>query len=206
MRFRLTIALLFFMFSFRAPAQQWIEGGLYAEHYQLGYRSQQQIGGILHVGVMERFTLNWQIGLGPANDGGFYFHGPAGLVGGYVLMRTQRDYPIINGLPMLNNLGALLMLCPEGVGYYVTEGKMRLHVSVNPLGFDFWRDRQTGFKVGRMSGSVVVRGRLLSNMKWPIYLAPQIAATFIYRETEDGSLGRIGFRAGVTVGWSSEER
>jgi hypothetical protein len=206
MKSRLTIAVLFILLSCRASAQEWVEGGLYAEHYQLGYRSQQQIGGILHVGLLERFTVNWQIGLGPAGDGGYYFHAPAGLVAGYVLMRNQQNRPIINALPLFNNLGALLFLCPEGVGYYVTQGKMRMHVSVNPLGFDFWRDRNTGFQVGRMSGSVVMRCRLMSNMKWPIYLAPQVAATFIYRETENGALNRIGFRAGVTIGLSSEER
>lgn len=209
MKARVTLFLLLLFFSHRASAQlDWIEGGFYAEHYQLGYRSQQQFGGILHIGVGERLTLNWQIGLGPCAEGGYYFHAPAGLVGGYLLMRNQGDpaWYIINSLPVVNNIGALLMLCPEGVGYYVSDGKMRMHISANPLGFDYWKDRNTGFRAGRMSGTVVLRCRLMSGLKWPIYLAPQIAGTYIYRDTEDTGLSRIGFRVGVTIGYSNEER
>lgn len=206
MKARITLALLLSFLSFRVASQDFVEGGLYAEHFQLGYRSQQQIGGILHVGVMERFTLNWQIGIGPSAEGGIYAHAPAGFVGGMKLMRDQGSHPIINSFPLFNNLGFLLLLCPEGVGYYVTEGKMRIHVSVNPLGFDYWLRRDPYFEHGRMSGSVVIRGRLMSNLKWPVYIAPQIAGTFIYRLPEDGTLERIGFRAGVTIGFSNEER
>ncbi|HTF05077.1 MAG TPA: hypothetical protein VK826_13710 [Bacteroidia bacterium] len=204
MKSRYILFLLLFFFSFRSSAQiDHIEGGLYVEHFQLGYRSQQQIGGQLHIGIWERFTLNWQIGIGPAAEGGFYAHLPAGMVGGIKLMR---DRPWFNSIPMLNNLGVLLMVCPEGVGYYVTEGKMRMHVSVNPLGFDYWLRRDPNFEHGRMSGSVVFRCRLMSNLKWPIYIAPQIAATVIYRLPDDGTLDRIGFRAGVTIGFSNEDR
>jgi len=204
MKSRYILFLLLFFFSFRSSAQiDHIEGGLYVEHFQLGYRSQQQIGGQLHIGIWERFTLNWQIGIGPAAEGGFYAHLPAGMVGGIKLMR---DRPWFNSIPMLNNLGVLLMVCPEGVGYYVTEGKMRMHVSVNPLGFDYWLRRDPNFEHGRMSGSVVFRCRLMSNLKWPIYIAPQETATVIYRLPDDGTLDRIGFRAGVTIGFSNEDR
>jgi hypothetical protein len=199
------ILFVFVLSKLFAPlaAQDHIEGGLYLEHYQLGYRSQQQIGGQLHIGIGDRFTLNWQMGIGPAAEGGFYAHAPAGFIGGMKIMRVQSQYGQGN---FLNYLGALLLVCPEGIGYYATEGKMRMHVSVNPLGFDYWYRRDPYFEHGRMSGSVVVRCRLMSNLKWPIYLAPQIAASFIYRLPDDGTLDRIGFRAGVTIGFSNEER
>jgi hypothetical protein len=206
MKARLTLFLLLSFLSYRVSAQEWFEGGLYAEHYQLGSRSQQQFGGILHIGIGERFTLNYQLGIGPALDGGFYFHGTAGIVGGYKLMREQQSRPIINVLPWANNLGVLLCAIPEGVGYYATDGKMRMHVSLNPLGFDYWRDRNTGFEHGRMVGTMMIRCRLMSNLKFPIYIAPQIGASFIYRLPEDGTLERIGFRAGVTIGFSNEDR
>lgn len=203
MKARITLFLLLSVLSFRSSAQDHIEGGLYVEHFQLGYRSQQQIGGQLHIGIWDRFTLNWQMGIGPSAEGGFYAHAPAGFIGGMKLMRAQSQYGQGN---FLNYLGALLLVCPEGVGYYVTEGKMRMHVSLNPMGFDYWYRGNPYFEHGRMSGSVVFRCRLMSNLKWPIYLAPQIAATVIYRLPEDGTLDRIGFRAGVTIGFSNEER
>ena len=206
MKSRCTLLLAVLIICVRLSAQEWIEGGLYAEHYQLGYRSQQQIGGILHVGFMEHFTLNWQIGIGPANEGGFYFHAPAGLIGGMKIMHEQQQHPIISSMPLFNNIGFLLCLLPEGVGYYATEGKMRLHVSVNPFGFDYWYRRDPYFEHGRMCGSVVIRCRLMSSLKFPVYLAPQISASFIYRTPEDGTLDRIGFRVGVTIGFSNEDR
>lgn len=206
MKARVAIILLLSIFSFRVSAQDHIEGGLYLEHYQLGYRSQQQIGGQLHIGFGDRFTFNWQAGIGPTAQGGFYFHAPAGLIGGIKLMNEQGQRPILQAFPAFNNIGLLLCVLPEGIGYYATEGKMRLHVSLNPLGFDYWYRGDPYFEHGRMSGSMVVRCRLMSNLKWPIYLAPQIAATFIYRLPEDGTLERIGFCAGVTIGFSNEER
>ena len=205
MKTRFTLFLLLCFISYRVTAQvDWIEGGVYAEHYQLGYRSQQQYGAQLHVGLGERFTLNWQVGIGPAADGGFYFHGTAGLVGGYKLMREQSTRPLLNALPWANNLGLLLCALPEGVGYYATDGKMRLHVSLNPFGFDYWRNSE--FEHGRMVGTMMVRCRLMSNLKFPIYIAPQIGASFIYRTPDDGTLERIGFRAGVTIGFSNEDQ
>ena len=206
MKARLALFLLLSFLSFRTSAQEWMEGGLYAEHYQLGYRSQQQYGGIFHLGLGERFTLNWQVGIGPAADGGFYFHAPAGLIGGYKLMREQNTRPILQVVPWVNNLGLLLCVLPEGVGYYATEGKMRLHVSLNPLGFDYWNRLDGSITHGRMVGTMMIRCRLMSNLKFPIYIAPQIGASFIYRLPDDGTLERIGFRAGVTIGLSNEDR
>jgi hypothetical protein len=206
MKARFTLILLLSFLSYRVSAQEWVEGGLYAEHYQLGTRAQQQYGGQLHIGLGERFTLNWQIGIGPAMDGGFYFHAPAGLIGGYKLMREQSTRPLINVLPWANNLGLLLCALPEGVGYYATDGKMRMHVSLNPLGFDYWNSLDGSLLHGRMVGTMMIRCRLMSNLKFPIYIAPQIGASFIYRLPEDGTLERIGFRAGVTIGLSSEDR
>ncbi len=206
MKARIILFLFFASIIFRLSAQSHFEGGLYLEHYQLGYKSQQQIGGQLMMGLGDRFTLNWQIGIGPAAGGGFYFHAPAGLIGGVKLMNQQRNNPWFNAMPYLNNLGILLCAMPEGIGYYATEGKLRMHVSLNPFGFDYWYRRDPFFEHGRMSGSMVVRCRLMSNLKWPIYIAPQIAATFIYRVPEDGTLDRIGFRAGVTIGFTNEDR
>lgn len=206
MKARCTLFLLLSFLSYRASAQDWFEGGLYAEHYQLGYRSQQQYGGIFHVGLGERFTLNWQIGIGPTAQGGFYFHAPAGVIGGYKLMREQNSRPIISVLPWANNLALLLFVIPEGVGYYATEGKMRLHISLNPLGFDYMNKLDNDIVHGRMVGTMMIRCRLMSNLKIPIYIAPQIGASFIYRLPDDGTLERIGFRAGVTIGLSSEDR
>ena len=205
MKARFTLFLLLSFLSFRASAQEWFEGGVYAEHYQLGYRSQQQYGGIFHVGIGERFTLNWQIGIGPAAEGGYYFHCNAGLVGGFKLMRAGAR-PIFQALPWANNAAVLLCALPEGVGYYATDGKMRLHVSLNPFGFDYWNALDDEIVHGRMVGTMMIRCRLKSNLKFPIYIAPQIGASFIYRLPEDGTLERIGFRAGVTIGLSSEDR
>jgi hypothetical protein len=43
-------------------------------------------------------------------------------------------------------------MLPEGVGFYATEGKMRMHVSINPFGFDYWyrhASAMSGWLAGR---------------------------------------------------------
>jgi hypothetical protein len=174
-------------------AQDELEGGVYAEHFQLGYRSQENFGGILHIPI-GAFTLNYQIGLGPKSGGGLYVHAPVGCVVGAWMLGNFSNFRF------LTLLGALSIAVPEGVGVYLSEGdKISTHLSVNPLGFDYWYRRDEYEEIGRMSGSVVFRVKMRTNLDFPAYIAPQLAATMIYRADRE-NFDQFGFRAGVTFG------
>jgi hypothetical protein len=196
-RAMLFVALLFAATA-SAFAQDQIEGGLYAEHFQLGYRSQQQFGGILHIPFGDRFTANYQLGIGPSQQGGFFIHAPAGAVAGAFLLSNA------NGGELFNYLGVLMFVLPEGVGMYVTDNeRMRAHVSLNPLGFEYWHRNNPYEEIAKMSGNVVLRLKMHTNLPVPTYIAPQIAGTWIY--TPGQTRERFGFRAGVTMGYESKE-
>lgn len=196
-RFLITILLLTGLLK-NGFAQGNFEGGLYAEHYQLGYRAQLNFGIIVHAPLGDRFTLNYQIGLGPKLGGGLYVHAPVGAVAGAFLLANANDFDF------LSTVGILTLLVPEGVGMYFGEGKMKMHASVNPLGFDYWHRRDPNYEeIPKVSGSLVFRVKMNTGMEWPSFIAPQVAGTMIYTPGE--STSRFGVRAGITIGIGSTE-
>lgn len=190
-RFLLFVCVLVPFLS--AQAQGGIEGGFYAEHFQLGYRSQQSFGGILHYPISDRFTLNYQIGIGPAQGGGIYIHAPAVAVAGAFLLSQAAD------VRALGALGALALVIPEGVGMYVGNGKLKPHISINPLGCDYWHRRDPYEEFTKMSCSMIVRFKMRTNLSVPVYVAPQIGGVFVYTPGE--LTERFGFRAGIAIGF-----
>lgn len=198
---RKTLLFLLFLLPLWSAAQGGIEGGLYFEHFQLGYRGQTSVGGMLHVPVGDRFTLNYQANIGLYSGRGFYAHAPVGAVAGIWLLTHTRGGGLNN---LVNGLGALLVIIPEGAGMYVTENRLKMHVSVNPLGFEYWRRwGGQGEETGKMSCNVVARFKMPTNLKWNIYVAPQVAGTIIYTPGE--KTDRFGVKAGVTFGFDAGE-
>ncbi len=80
MRFALTLIIAL---SIRCCyAQDVLDIGIYGEHFQLGDRAQQSYGLMIHFPFAERFTLNYQAGIGPRQPEGLFVHAPAGAIGG----------------------------------------------------------------------------------------------------------------------------
>ncbi|MBI3509383.1 MAG: hypothetical protein HY064_01880 [Bacteroidetes bacterium] len=175
-----------------------VEGGLYAEHFQLGYKGQEQFGGILHYPVGGgKFTLNYQSGIGFQDGGGFYAHTSAGAIAGLWLMYHSL------GVQYVNYLGFILVLVPNGAGMYFGHGKIVQHISIDPLDVDYWHHYFPYEDRARMSGSIVYRVKLLPDLKWPIYIAPQVSLTMIY--LTNNKVQQYGFRAGVCIGYQSNK-
>lgn len=192
-------ALVFalFIFSVKAiSAQGKLEGGVFGEYYQLGDNSQTQFGAILHIPIQDRFTLNYQFGLGPRQDGGYYMHSPPGvIIAGWLLLNGRN-------LSGLSYLGYLAIVVPQGVGMYFGKGKIVSHVSIDPLSVDFWHRNYPYDEKWKLGCNFTYRVKMLSDLKYPIFIAPQITATCLYTP---GTLSPFGVRAGVTIGLQAKE-
>jgi hypothetical protein len=193
--FRKLFFLVLVGVALHGRAQGSREFGFYAEHFQLGFRSQQAFGGEFHFPLGDRATLNYKLAIGPQQGGGFYVHAPVGLVVGSYLLTHPSEYDIVS------TVGLLCLAIPEGVGVYVSDGKLKTHVSFNPFGYEYFYHKDPDYEeYGRMSCSLVLRFKMSSGLKFPSYIAPEIGGSMIYRSDRD-EFSPFGFFVGVTIGF-----
>ena len=191
--------LLFFFSTKFIFAQGKIEGGLYGEYFQLGDKGFQELGGMLHIPFAERFTINYQLTFGTSYNGGFFVHAPGGVV---AYLWLSEHIPNFGGISYFTTL---LCVVPEGVGYYLpTKGKLLTHLSINPLGVEYFYHGSVGEEWGKLGCSFVARCKMQTNLKIPTYIAPQIAATYIY--TPGRTTAPVGVRVGVTIGFEKKDK
>lgn len=181
------------------------------EYFQLGDRSFNDFGGILHIPIGDYATLNYHIGFGTSLNKGIFVHTTAGAVAGIWTLNE------LNGSG-LGYVSFLLALVPEGVGVYIPMGKYFLaggtsqddsnrkflgHFSINPLSVEYFYNSRTPEEWGKMSCDFVFRIKMHTGFDWGNYIAPQIAATYIY--TPGQTTTRWGVKAGLTFGFEGEE-
>ncbi len=194
----LAVFLLSF-FSISLFSQGKVEGGFYAEYFQLGDRSFNDFGGMLHIPIGDVGTINYHLGIGTSLNGGIFVHAPGGMVAGFWILNKLGG----SGL-RVGYISFLLCLVPEGAGIYLpTKGKIATHISVNPLGVEYFYNGNTGEEWGKLGCDVVARFKIHSSLKWPIYFAPQVATTVIY--TPGQTTSKFGFKAGITIGFESQD-
>ncbi len=194
----LAVLLLSFC-SITAFSQGEIEGGFYGGNFQLGDRGFNEFGAILHVPVGDAVTLNYHFGFGTSLNSGVYVHSTAGMIGGLWILSKLGG----SGLEV-GHLAFLMCIVPEGVGVYLpSKGNFKTHLSINPLGVEYFYRGATGEEWGKMSCDFVARFKLSTSLKLPVYFAPQVAATVIYTPGETTS--RYGFKAGVTIGFEGKD-
>jgi hypothetical protein len=199
MKKKFLISVLFYFSAHLLFSQGKVEGGLYAEYFQLGDRGFQDVGGMLHIPFADRFTANYHLGFGSSTTGGFFVHAPGGVVAGLWIFSRLGQFGNGNGY-----LTALLCALPEGVGYYPpTKGKIVTHISINPLSVEYFYKGSPHEEWGKLSCNFVLRVKMPTRLKIPSYIAPQIAGTFIY--TPGQTTARYGVRAGVTIGFEKQD-
>lgn len=180
-------------------AQGKVEGGFYAEYFQLGERSFNDFGGMLHIPIGDVGTLNYHIGFGTSLNGGLFVHSTGGAAAGFWILNKLGG----SGL-RVGYLSFLLCLVPEGAGIYLpSKGKFKTHLSVNPLSVEYYYKGDPHQEWGKLGCDVVARFKMKPNFKYPIYLAPQVSGTVIYTPGETTS--QFGIKAGVTIGFESRD-
>jgi hypothetical protein len=195
----LNTTLFLLLFTCAVRAQGGIEGGFHAEQSFFGNRLQQSYGFNLYLPVGDIFTVNWQLGIGPRTNGGFYTHTPAGAVAG-VWMLSQ--FGGVNRR-FWNVTGLLLAILPEGMGVYAnSEGRFRHHFSLNPLGMDYWYRKSPYDELGKLSGTIQYRLKVIPREDWNFFISPTIATTLIYNP--ENGIEQWGFRVGLSIGYSEE--
>lgn len=176
-----------------------VEGGFYAEYFQLGERSFNDFGGMLHIPIGERATLNYHIGFGTSLNGGIFVHSTGGAAAGFWILNELGGSGIRVGY-----LSFLLCLVPEGVGLYLpSKGKFATHLSINPLSVEYFYKNNPREEWGKLGCDLVARFKMQTNLKWPIYIAPQVSGTVIYTPGEMTS--KFGIKAGVTIGFEDKD-
>jgi hypothetical protein len=192
----LYLGVLCLLIPFLGRAQNGIDIGLVAEHVQLPSKSMQSYG-IMAYYKIDQFTLNYHLGIGPSSQGGMYVHAPAGAAAAAFLLSKIDSTRL--GSRILGVAGILSLLIPEGVGFYTSEGeRFSTHVSVNPLGYEYWKRKDPYLEEWRLSGSVVFRLRAMVLPKYRIFLSPHIGPVLTYKD------GHLGFKGGLVIGYSGE--
>lgn len=120
-------------------------GAEYSENFAFRNYSGQLL---FELPVGDNFTLNYKFLIGGNSDRAFYVHAPIGAASGAVLMKELGGA----NTKIINTLGVLLMIIPEGVTFYPNpDNDVRVGIYVSPLGSDYWYKR-SNYEYFRLSG------------------------------------------------------
>jgi hypothetical protein len=193
--------LLFFLglmtfVSISTYAQNEMYGGITLEQLTYNKSSMYSIGADVYAPFGDRFTLNYSLKLGFSKDYSIAFHSPVStLLGTYLLA--------LNGeLPGIASLGLLCLAIPEGVGVYLGPDGQALHLSVNPLGMDYFESPDKALDYIGMSCSAVARIHYKMKSYFPSYITPMVG--LYYRYGQSNFSEQYGIRFGVSFGVASK--
>ena len=123
---------ILFLLSRVAQGQNDLYGGITFENLTFNKSSIYSIGTDFYAPFGDRYTLNYSFKLGLSKDHSFVFHSSVSTLLGTYLLALNGDYPGIAAL------GLICLAIPEGVGMYMGQDGQALHLSVNPLGMDYF--------------------------------------------------------------------
>jgi hypothetical protein len=178
-----------------AHCQNDMYGGLTFENLTYNKSSIYSIGTDFYAPFGDRFTLNYSFKLGLSKDHSFVFHSSVSTLLGTYLLALNGNYPGIA------TLGLLCLAIPEGVGMYMGPDGQALHLSVNPLGMDYFSAGDFTQEYVGMSCSAVARIHYKLKSHFPSYITPM--AGLYYRYNQSAINEQYGIRLGVSFGLAS---
>ncbi len=170
-------------------------GGLTFENLTYNKSSIYSIGTDFYAPFGDRFTLNYSFKLGLSKDHSFVFHSSVSTLLGTYLLALNGNYPGIA------TLGLICLAIPEGVGMYMGPDGQALHLSVNPLGMDYFSAGDFTQEYVGMSCSAVARIHYKLKSHFPSYITPM--AGLYYRYNQSAINEQYGIRLGVSFGLAS---
>ena len=183
--------------SISIQAQNEMYGGITLEQLTYNKSSVYSIGADVYAPFGDRFTLNYSVKLGFSKDYNIVFHSPVSTLLGTYLLALNSDYPGIA------TLGLICLAIPEGVGMYVGPDGHALHLSVNPLGMDYFGSPDQSLDYVGMSCSAVARIHYKLKSHFPSYITPMVGLYYRYGQTNFGD--QYGVRFGVSFGLASKQ-
>lgn len=196
-QFKLLFILVLFLPSILfAQEQNDMYGGITLEQLTYNKTSVYSIGADVYAPIGNRFTLNYSAKLGFSKDYNIVFHSPVSTLLGTYLLALNPDYPGIA------TLGLICLAIPEGVGMYLGPDGQALHLSVNPLGMDYFGSPDQTLDYIGMSCSAVARIHYKLNSYFPSYITPMVGLYYRYGQANFGD--QYGIRFGVSFGVASK--
>jgi hypothetical protein len=178
-----------------ASGQNDMYGGITFENLTYNKSSVYSIGTDIYAPVGNRFTLNYSFKLGLSKDHSFMFHSSVSTLLGSYLLALNGNYPGIA------TLGLICLAIPEGVGMYMGPDGQALHLSVNPLGMDYFSAGDFTQEYVGMSCSAVARIHYKLKSHFPSYITPMVGLYYRYKQTSLNE--QYGIRIGVSFGLAS---
>jgi len=196
--FRLLVLVGILSFSSAlAHGQNEMYGGITFENLTYNKSSFYSIGTDIYAPFKDRFTLNYSFKLGFSKDQSFAFHSSVSTLLGSYLLALNGNYPGIA------TLGLICLAIPEGVGMYMGPDGQALHLSVNPLGMDYFSAGDFTQAYVGMSCSAVARIHYKLKSHIPSYITPMVGLYYRYKQTSLNE--QYGIRVGVSFGIASKK-
>ena len=186
---------ILFLLSRVAQGQNDLYGGITFENLTYNKSSVYSIGTDLYAPLGNRFTLNYSFKLGLSKDRSFVFHSSVSTLLGTYLLALNGDYPGIA------TLGLICLAIPEGVGMYMGRDGQAMHISLNPLGMDYFSAGDFTQEYIGMSCSAVARIHYKLKSHIPSYITPMVGLYYRYKQTSLNE--QYGIRIGVSFGLAS---
>jgi len=177
--------------------QKDLYGGITVEQLTYKKSSIYSAGADIFAPIGERFTLNYSFKLGFSKDYNITFHSPVSTLLGAYLLALNSDFPGIAAL------GLVCLAIPEGFGVYLGPDGQALHLSMNPLGMDYFGSPDQTLDYVGMSCSAVARIHYKLKSHFPSYITPMIALYYRYGQTNCSD--QYGIRFGVSFGLASKK-
>lgn len=193
-RLLILVGILSFVSS-PARCQNELYGGITFENLTYNKSSFYSIGTDIYAPFGDRFTLNYSFKLGFSKDHSFAFHSSVSTLLGSYLLALNGNYPGIA------TLGLICLAIPEGVGMYMGPDGQALHLSVNPLGMDYFSAGDFTQEYVGMSCSAVARVHYKLKSHFPSYITPMVGLYYRYKQTTINE--QYGIRVGVSFGVAS---
>ena len=178
-----------------ASGQNDMYGGITFENLTYNKSSVYSIGTDIYAPFKERFTLNYSFKIGFSKDHSFAFHSSVSTLLGSYLLALNGNYPGIA------TLGLSCLAIPEGVGMYMGPDGQAIHLSVNPLGMDYFSAGDFTQEYVGMSCSAVARIHYKLKSHFPSYITPMVGLYYRYKQTSINE--QYGIRVGVSFGLAS---
>jgi hypothetical protein len=180
-----------------AKGQNDIYGGITFEQLTYNKSSVYSIGTDVFAPFANRFTLNYSFKIGFGKDYNIAFHSPVSTLLGTYLLALNADYP------GLGTLGLICLAIPEGVGMYVGPDGQALHLSINPLGMDYFGSSNQSLDYVGLSCSAVARVHYKLKSFFPSYITPMVGLYYRYNQSSFNE--QYGIRFGISFGIASKK-